>query len=133
MPLSHRHDPAEVRIRIMYLLMCFFCGFVSAFDNVLNFITMETLESEEQNPLASMFILAYGIPMFIYIKALGTMASVAIMFLLVYSKYRVAVVGVFIFQLLLLFYLNFYSSHNLLSLDMFTVSRMVIDFYIQNT
>jgi hypothetical protein len=115
--------------RILYLFMILICGLVSVYDNVLNHVTMDTLKEQEQNPVALFIITHWGFFGLIYIKSLGTIASVLIMISLVYSKWRVAIIPVFIFQLVLFCYLTFYTSHHPFGPDVFTVPKLVLDFY----
>lgn len=115
--------------RFIYLLMIFVCGFVSSYDNVLNHVTASTLIEEEQNPVATFIIIHWGVFGLIYLKSLGTLVSVTIMIVLVYSRWRAAIIPVFIFQVVLFCYLTFYTSRNFFSSDVFTVPRLVLDFY----
>ncbi len=96
---------------IPYLVMTFIAGLISVFDNVMNVVYMETLATEEKNPIASWIISRWGIVGLVEIKAVGTILAVALMCRLSYTKYRLAIVPVFIFQLCLFFYLAFSSPH----------------------
>lgn len=120
---------ATVRKRLAYFLMVFVCGIVSVYDNVLNYVTMETLREQEQNPVASMIIESLGVYGLIYIKSLGTLVSVVIMLCIVYSRWRFAIIPVFIFQVGLFCYLTFYTSQYFFGPDMLVVPKLVMDFY----
>lgn len=109
--------------------MVFACGLVSVYDNVLNYVTMETLREQEQNPVASLIIESLGVYGLIYIKSLGTLVSVVIMLGIVYSRWRFAIIPVFIFQVGLFCYLTFYTSQYFFGPDMLAVPKLVMDFY----
>tara|TARA_B100002019_G_C20854967_1_gene396471 strand:- start:84 stop:482 length:399 start_codon:yes stop_codon:yes gene_type:complete len=91
--------------------MSFAAGLISVYDNVLNVIFMETLPADEQNPFASSIIDAVGVVGLVHIKAVTTIVAVIIMCALSFTKYRTAIIGVFILQCLLFFYLTFYTPN----------------------
>ena len=95
----------------LFLLMSFAAGLISVYDNVLNVIFMETLPVDEQNPFASSIIDAVGVVGLVHIKAATTIVAVIIMCALSFTKYRTAIIGVFILQCLLFFYLTFYTPN----------------------
>jgi hypothetical protein len=93
-----------------FLLMSLVAGLISVYDNTLNLIFMKSLPVDEQNPLASIIIDSYGVDGLIHIKAITTIIAVVAMCILSFSKYRVAIVPVFLFQVLLFLYLTFYTN-----------------------
>lgn len=93
----------------LFLLMSFAAGLISVYDNVLNVVFMDTLAMDEQNPIASAIIEAWGVSGLVHIKAVTTIIAVAAMCILSFTKYRVAIVPVFVFQCLLFYYLTFYT------------------------
>jgi|14BtaG_2_1085337.scaffolds.fasta_scaffold211044_1 hypothetical protein len=115
-------------VRLTLLFMIFSIGVISAYDNVLCCVTIDTLEEEEQNPMALMIIKELGVAGLVVLKALGTLIASVIMVRLVYSKYYIAIVPVFIFQCFLLFYLSFYADRNLFGEDFFYMFRRVYEF-----
>jgi hypothetical protein len=112
--------------------MTFVCGFVSAYDNALNFITIDVLKSVEQNPVALMVIENFDVHGLIFFKAFSTLIAVLLMIRLVYSRYRLAIVPVFIFQLWLFFYLSFYAEERFTSADAFEIPRMFFTFLAES-
>jgi hypothetical protein len=63
----------------------------------------------EQNPIGKQLLKIGGLVLFIEVKAVCTVLSVLISFLLVKTKYRLAIIPVLLFQVGLFFYLNFYT------------------------
>lgn len=93
----------------LFLLMSFAAGLISVYDNVLSVVFMETLPVNEQNPMASKIIDHVGVVGLVYIKAVTTILAVLLMCVLSFTKYRVVIIPVFIFQSLLFYYLTFYT------------------------
>lgn len=95
---------------IPFLLMTLIIGAISAYDNTLNFIFMNTLPTDEQNPFASWIIENHGVEGLIHLKAATTMFAVLIMCVLSFIKrYRLALIPVLIVQLTLFYYLTFHT------------------------
>lgn len=116
-------------VRLSLLIMIFVAGLISVYDNVLSYIMMDSLAETEQNPFASWIISRCGVTGLIYYKAAGTMLATLWMIRLVYSKYRVAIVPVFLVQVLLFCYLTFYASSGFFDRDMFVPLHLVVEFY----
>lgn len=117
-------------INLFLLLLVFMSGLVSVYDNVLNYVTMDTLESVEKNPVASWIISKVGVGGFIEVKAIGTIIAVIIMCGLVFTKWKWTIVPVFLFQFILFFYLTCWVEFGFWNWkDMFAPLKMVIDFY----
>ena len=116
---------------IPYLIMTFIAGLISVFDNVMNVVYSETLALEEKNPVASWMIEQWGVVGLVELKALGTILSVALMCKLSYTKYRVAIIPVFIFQICLFLYLAFSSAQTnmIFTRDMFVPIKEFFKFY----
>ena len=96
---------------ILFLFMSLVISAISAYDNTLNFIFMETLPQNEENPFASWIIQNHGVEGLIYLKAATTgVASLIMIGLSFVKKYRLALVPVLIFQLALFYYLTFYTT-----------------------
>ena len=115
--------------RLSLLMMIFWSGLVSVYDNVLNLLTIDILKEQEQNPLASYVIEHWGVGGLIYIKAFTTMMAALLMIRLVHSRWRIVIVPVFIFQSMLFCYLTFYIESGFWAGDMFRPVEMVIEFY----
>lgn len=94
---------------IPFLLMSLVAGLISVYDNTLNLIFMKSLPADEQNPFASVIIDSYGVEGLIHIKAITTILAVVAMCILSFTKYRVSIIPVFCFQVLLFLYLTFYA------------------------
>lgn len=110
-----------------YIIMAAIAALISVFDNVMNVVFMETLESEEKNPVASWIISHYGVYGLVKFKAIGTVVAAIIMFLLAKTKYRVVIIPVFAFQVALFLYLSLaIASPGFWSKDMF---RPVTEFF----
>lgn len=94
------------RKKYAYYALILFIGLVSVYDSMCVVAFRDDLV--EENPVGQFLIqLADGeVYILVNAKTVLTIVSILICFRLVYTKYRVAIVGVFIFQLLLLFYLN---------------------------
>ena len=120
----------EPKVRkLSLLMMIFWSGLVSVYDNVLNLLTMDVLKEQEQNPLASYVIEHWGVGGLICLKAFTTMAAALLMIRLVYSRWRIVIVPVFIFQSMLFCYLTFYIERGFWAEDMFRPMEMVVEFY----
>lgn len=104
------------------------CGAISAYDNTLNFITMDSLKDLEENPVAKVIIQQSSVCDFIMLKAISTLIAVLLMIRLVYTRYRIAIIPVFFFQLWLFCYLSFYSTEKIVSEDTFMITRLFIEF-----
>jgi hypothetical protein len=93
--------------RLAYFLLVFFIGLVSAYDNICTWVFRNELQ--EENPLGVALIELDGgqVGVFMTIKACTTIVCVVMCFILVYTRFRVAVIITAIFQLCLLWYLNF--------------------------
>lgn len=95
---------------ITFLFIALIIGAISAYDNTLNFIFMNTLPYDEQNPFASWVIKNYGVEGLIYLKATTTgVASLGMIVLSFIKRYRIALIPVLFFQLGLFYYLTFYT------------------------
>tara|TARA_Y100001973_G_C5125738_1_gene295072 strand:- start:461 stop:838 length:378 start_codon:yes stop_codon:yes gene_type:complete len=117
---------------VPYLLMTFIAGLISVFDNVMNVVYADTLATEEKNPVASWIIEQWGVVGLVEIKAVGTVLAVALMCRLAYSKYRLAIIPVFLFQICLFLYLAFASvqSSMIFRQDMFVPIKEFFRFYL---
>jgi hypothetical protein len=102
---------------IWYLMMIFMAGMISVFDNVMNVVYMQTLPQEERNPLCSYLIGEFGVEGFVFLKAVSTILAVILMSALVYTRFRIVIVFVFIFQIFLLLYLNLYTPNGIKFFD----------------
>jgi hypothetical protein len=91
----------------------FFCiliiGLVSVFDTYLSVIYSPHLRQLEQNPLGQYLLDTGGLTLFVEVKSVCTLIVVSLSFWLMKTKYKLAIVGVLIFQILLFLYLNFYT------------------------
>ena len=85
--------------RLLFLVMIFISGAVSAYDNVLNFLTRDQLQTREMNPVALLIINNYGVEGLICIKAVSTGLAIAALVALLYlkPKYRIIIFGVFLY------------------------------------
>ena len=94
--------------KIYYFLAVFIIGLISAYDNTLTLIFGSCIKKYEQNPVGLWLIeLSDGNQyLFIFIKAITTIIVVIICFFLLYSKYRICISFVLIFQLTLFIYLT---------------------------
>jgi hypothetical protein len=119
-------QPKSVRLTLLFMILAI--GSISAYDNVLCFLTIDTLEDSEQNPIALMIIKRLGVPGLISLKAVGTILATMIMVRLVYSKYYISILPVFIFQCGLLIYLTFATDTGLDigKDDVFRIVKLVI-------
>ena len=117
----------------IYFLMILISGLVAVYDNVLNVIFAGFLPEMEQNPVASQIIVHGGVPLFVQIKAVGTILATAVMCRLVHTRYRVSIISVFAIQLLLFSYLTFYTADGLfVTDDMLEPVKMFFEFYRGN-
>lgn len=119
----------STRYNYAYFFMVLVSGLIAVYDNVLSMIFSEWLPEMEQNPVASYIIEYAGVPLLVQWKAFGTLAAVLLMFGLVKTKYRISIVLVFICQLVLFYYLTFFTHTNFASEDAFATIRYVIEFY----
>ena len=113
----------------IFFLMIFLSGLVAVYDTVLTIVFAQFLPEMEQYPVASAVINYGGVPLLVQIKAAGTILAAAIMCRLVYTKYRVTILPVFIIQLLLFGYLTFYTQDSLISNDAWRTVEKFVEFY----
>ena len=85
-------------------------GLISVYDIYLTLIYSEYIEMMEANPLAKWIICEHGLYSFILTKAICTLVVCSICFLLLKTKYKIAVYGVLIYQIALFLALNFWVS-----------------------
>ena len=74
--------------KITLATVVFLSGLISAYDNVMNVVFYHTLPMDERNPVASKVIEYSGVSGLVTLKSLGTLAAVAIMLLLIKTKYK---------------------------------------------
>jgi len=132
-PLAWRNAMKEEKIpNIWYLMMILTAGLISVFDNVMNVVYMTTLPQEERNPLCSYIISEVGVEGFVCLKAASTILAVILMSALVYTRFRIVVVFVFIFQICLLLYLNLYTPDGMkfFDKDVFVPMESFFRFYL---
>ena len=115
----------------IFFLMIFLSGLVAVYDTVLTIVFAQFLPEMEQNPVASAVINYGGVPLLVQIKAAGTILAAAIMCRLVYTKYRVTILPVFIIQLLLFGYLTFYTQDSLISDDAWRTVEKFVEFFVE--
>lgn len=113
-----------------YLLMTFLAGAVSAYDNALNAVFIETLHQHEQNPIATFLIDQCGVSGLIYIKAITTIIAVLFMCRLSFSRLKYVITPVFICQVFLFLYLTFYTPDNCIKNDCGRLFRLVSEIYV---
>jgi hypothetical protein len=118
--------------RLLLLAMIFVAGLISVYDSVLSHLTRETLREGEWNPMAVWIIDNYGVNGLIYTKALGIVCCVVLLSSLLYSRYRAAIIGVFLFQCALFCFLSFYVAiGGFWRRDMLVPIKMVVKFYCE--
>ena len=117
--------------KITLATVVFLSGLISAYDNVMNVVFYHTLPMDERNPVASKVIEYSGVSGLVTLKSLGTLAAVAIMLLLIKTKYKYVLYPVFFVQLLLFYYLTFYSNDYKLIFDedFWVPLEMFVEFY----
>ena len=117
--------------KITLASVTFLSGLISAYDNVMNVVFYHTLPMDERNPVASKIIEYSGVSGLVMLKSLGTLAAVAIMLLLIKTKYKYVLYPVFFVQLLLFYYLTFYSNDYKLIFDkdFWVPLEMFVEFY----
>ena len=117
--------------KITLATVTFLSGLISAYDNVMNVVFYHTLPMDERNPVASKIIEYSGVSGLVMLKSLGTLAAVAIMLLLIKTKYKYVSYPVFFVQLLLFYYLTFYSNDYKLIFDkdFWVPLEMFVEFY----
>ena len=92
--------------------MIFLIGLIGVMDNVMNIQFMDTLEVNEQNPVALWLIKKWGIPNFVIIKSIGVVSVVSLLCLAVKTKWRYFIISsVFAFQVWLFCYLSYYAPN----------------------
>lgn len=81
-------------------------------DNIMNIQFMDSLEVNEQNPVALWLIKKWGIPNFVIIKSIGVVSVVSLLCLAVKTKWRYFIISsVFAFQIWLFCYLSYYAPN----------------------
>lgn len=117
--------------KITLATVTFLSGLISAYDNVMNVVFYHTLPIDERNPVASKIIEYSGVSGLVTLKSLGTLAAVAIMLFLIKTKYKYVLYPVFFAQLLLFYYLTFYSNDYelIFDKDFWIPLEMFVEFY----
>ena len=114
------------------LFMSFLSGLISVYDNVLNVVYFESLEVSEQNPLASMIIYFVGVEGLVTIKATTTILAVLAMCVLSFTKWKIVILPVFLFQLGLFLYLSFYAPTGMFEThDLLLPISQFFEFYLK--
>ncbi len=85
-------------------------GFVCAMDNVISYLTSNTLPDMEQNPVAMSIIEHGGVVHLIELKAIGAVLAVVLSLVVIRTKFAVSVHVVAALQVVLLSYLLFEDS-----------------------
>jgi|GEM_PF-3039555 hypothetical protein len=115
---------------LFLLALVFVSCLISAYDNVMSLVFWETLPENEENPLASLIIDYGGIETLVYSKAVGTLIACLAMIRLVYTRYRLAIVPIFLFQLCLFYYISFYTVAGFdRPEDFFHTIKLFFEFY----
>ena len=114
------------------LCMSFLSGLISVYDNVLNVVYFESLAISEQNPVASMIIDYVGVEGLVTLKAVTTILAVLAMCLLSFTKWRVVILPVFLFQVGLFLYLSFYTPTSIFETrDLLLPISQFFEFYLK--
>jgi hypothetical protein len=93
--------------RLAYLKLSFLIGLISVYDTALIVIYGDEIYSSETNPVGNWLMGVGGIPLFTLTKAVLTICAVSLCMLVARTKYRVAILVVLSFQLLLFWWLTF--------------------------
>jgi len=121
-------------IRSTCFAMVLTIGAISAFDCMASVVTFDTLKGDEANPVASLLIATSGVEGMVMYKAAGTLVAVLLMLRLGYTRYRVAIVPVFLVQCLLFLWLNFATEDGMVfrgQIDPFSLVKLVIQQYFK--
>ncbi len=105
----------------LYFFLIFLIGVISAYDNYLTHKYSDTIMLLEKNPFGLSLMKTHGVYFFMSLKACGTIFVSICSFLLVKTKYRLAIWAVFFVQLFLFFYLTFYVPKGFFRDDFFGV------------
>jgi hypothetical protein len=95
--------------RLCYLGMIFISGLISVYDNVLSVVYWPIVE---ENPMGVCLIDRGGLWLLVVVKSITTLIASGMSVIIVYkcSKFRVTIMAVFVAQLALFLYLNFYTD-----------------------
>lgn len=116
-------------VRLLLLAMIFVAGLISVYDAALVYLTRDVIREGEWNPIAVWIIDNYEVVGLVYAKAVGTVCSVVLLSSLIYSRYRTAIVGVFLFQCVLFCFISFSTPGKFWGGDLFDPIKMVVKFY----
>ena len=132
---TQRYDNFSLKKRLIYLFLVFIIGLVCVYDNILNVCFATSLARDEMNPICRLLIGAYGVREFILIKAFCTIIGISALIVLIYTKFRIAVVIMFFLSLVLFFYLTFYDHGGDYRIKTFMKEKSafvhVLEFYFQ--
>jgi hypothetical protein len=98
--------------KLIYFLIIFYIGLISSYDNTLTLIYGSSIRSTEKNP-AGLYLIELGdghTDLFIVTKAISTILVIILCFVLVYTRYRLCILAVFLFQIILLYNLTFHPG-----------------------
>ena len=95
--------------RLCYLGMIFVSGLISVYDNVLSIVYWPIVE---ENPMGICLIDRGGLWLLVVVKSITTLIAIGMSVIVVYkcSKFRITIFVVFVLQLILFMYLNFYTE-----------------------
>ena len=102
---------------VFYLICLLIIGAVSAFDTYVSIKFPGFILDNEQNPVAKIIIQNFGLYNFILVKCFCTFFVLMACWGLTRTKYKVTIVFVTIFQVMLFLYLVFYSSKTSIEKD----------------
>ncbi len=110
--------------------LVFLAGFISVYDNVMNVIFFNSLPQDERNPFGSWIIEKFGVEGLVEIKSVTTILAVALMLILLKTKYKIVILPVCLFQIALFYYLTFHvTSGFLITRDFGLPIRLFFEFY----
>ena len=94
---------------LLYLMMIFVIGVISAYDNTMTWVYRDTILDLEQNPVGLWLLSKGGAPLFVAVKAVTTLLLVLYLVLLLKTKYKRLITVAFFFQIVLFIYINMFS------------------------
>ena len=109
--IGTKANPAD-RKRLVFVAMLAWIAFVSCFDIYCSFLTEEVLAESEENPIGRWLIALDGgsIHLFMKVKTAGTFLVLTLLYLLLVLRPSwgwICCTSVSVFQVWLMFYLNF--------------------------
>lgn len=133
---TYSNDGQNMKNNLFYLGLIFVIALVSCYDTAITYISRESIILHEQNPICLFIMEEVGVHNFILYKSAGTLAVVAILIGMVFSRRRFpktmrivrsVIWSIFFVQVILFLYLTFWGPFS--PSEVYSLLKLVAYFY----